>query len=332
VILPGTGGTVNFKYDPFGRRTQKAFTHNGTTTTTDYVYDHSDVLETINQSGTVLSRYTDTLNVDEPLSELISGTTSYYEQDGLGSVSSLSNSAGALANTYAYDSYGKLLASTGTLANPFQYTGREFDSETGVYGYRARYYDPSIGRFLSEDPMRFSVDENFYRYVYNSPVGLSDPSGLDGGDAPGDPGTTGCPGGYCGPAQTAGPGYTLKPGKPGVPAPSPALDKFLRCLGGCIGAPIVVTATTPLPGEQHQDPGHAGGTSVDIRPPAGIPAGIVFCCAGKCGAARGLNEGPGGQRTLYTTAPNYHFQLVPSHHPGRNDIPPGCGGGCAAAQ
>src|SRR5207302_9438527 len=120
VILAVTGGTVNFNYDLFVRRIHKAFTQNRTTTTTYYLYDGANILETLNQSGSVLARYTDSLGVDEPLSELVSGTTSYYEQDGLGSVSSLSNSAGALANTYTYDSYGKLTASTGTLANPFQ--------------------------------------------------------------------------------------------------------------------------------------------------------------------------------------------------------------------
>jgi len=178
VILPGTGGTVNFKYDPFGRRIQKAFTQNGTTTTTDYLSDGVNILETMNLSGTVLARYTDSLGIDEPLSELVSGTTSYYEQDVLGSVSSLSNSAGALANTYTYDSYGKLTASTGTTANPFQYTGREFDSETGIYYYRARYYDQAAGRFLSEDPLGFRASIDFYSYAGNSPVNEIDPSGL----------------------------------------------------------------------------------------------------------------------------------------------------------
>ena len=94
-----------------------------------------------------------------------SGTTSYYEQDGLGSVTSLTNSAGAVAETYTYDSYGKPTASTGTLANPFQYTAREFDPETVLYYYRARYFDPSAGRFLSEDSVRFGAGSNFYRYV-----------------------------------------------------------------------------------------------------------------------------------------------------------------------
>ena len=66
----------------------------------------------------------------------------------------MSNAAAALANTYAYDTFGKLVASTGTLIDPFQYTAREFDSETGIYNYRARYYDTGVGRFISEDTKR----------------------------------------------------------------------------------------------------------------------------------------------------------------------------------
>jgi RHS repeat-associated protein len=177
VVLPGTGGTVNFKYDPFGRRIQKAFTQNGTTTTTDYLYDGANILETLNQSGSVLARYEQSGGVDNPLTVTSSGVTSYYEADGLGSVTSLSNSSGVLANTYTYDSYGKVTASTGAVANSFQYTGREFDSETGMYFYRARYYDASVGRFLSEDPLQFAGDSNFYTYVGNSPLNLMDPSG-----------------------------------------------------------------------------------------------------------------------------------------------------------
>jgi RHS repeat-associated protein len=177
VVLPGAGGTVNFKYDPFGRRAQKAFIQGSTTTTTNYLYDDANILETTDQGGNVLARYTDTLNVDEPLSELISGTASYYEQDGIGSVTSLSNSAGALVSTYTYDSFGKLTASTGTLANPFQYTGRELDGETGEYYYRARYYDQNVGRFASEDPIRLDGGINFYSYVGNNVTNLTDASG-----------------------------------------------------------------------------------------------------------------------------------------------------------
>ena len=99
-----------------------------------------------------------------------SGTTDYYQADGLGSTTSLSGSSGTLANTYSYDSFGNLTASTGTVRNYFQYSGREFDPETGIDYYRTRYYDPTTGRFLSEDPVDFDGGINFYEYVGNNPV------------------------------------------------------------------------------------------------------------------------------------------------------------------
>lgn len=174
VALPGSGGTVTFKYDPFGRRAQKS----SLLGTTNYLYDGADSLEEVDTSGNVLARYTQGPGIDQPLAEVRSGTTSYYEADGLGSITSLSNSSGALANTYAYDSFGNLTASTGTLTNPLRYTAREFDSETGTYLYRARYYDPANGRFISEDPLKFEGGIGFYTYTFNDPVGMFDPSGL----------------------------------------------------------------------------------------------------------------------------------------------------------
>jgi RHS repeat-associated protein len=178
VVLPGTGGTVNFKYDPFGRRIQKSFTQSGTTTTTDYLYDGANRIEDIDVNGNLLARYVQNTGIDEPLEEIASGTTSYYQQDGLGSVTSLSSTSGALGNnTYTYDSYGNTTTSA-TVVNPFRYTGREFDSETGIYYYRARYYDQSVGRFLGEDPIGFRGGVNFYAYVRNNPANLVDPRGL----------------------------------------------------------------------------------------------------------------------------------------------------------
>jgi RHS repeat-associated protein len=175
VVLPNGGGTVSFKYDPFGRRIQKS----GPGGTTNYLYDGMNLLEEVDQSGNVLARYTQGSSVDEELSELRASTTSYYEADGLNSITSLSSAAGVLANTYTYDSFGNRTASTGTLTNPFQYTGREFDQETGINYYRMRYYDSSSGRFISEDPAAFDLRwPNLYLYVNNSPTGLVDPSGL----------------------------------------------------------------------------------------------------------------------------------------------------------
>jgi RHS repeat-associated protein len=175
VTLPGTGGTVTFNYDPFGRRIKKS----SSTTTSVFAYDGDNLTEETNSSGAVVSRYTQTQNIDEPLAMLRSSATSYYNADGLGSVTSLTNSSGAAAQTYTYDSYGNVTASSGSLMNPFQYTGRESDPETGLYYYRARYYDQSSGRFLAEDPLGFGGgDGNLYRYALGSPLMYVDPTGL----------------------------------------------------------------------------------------------------------------------------------------------------------
>ncbi len=88
-------------------------------------------------------------------------------------------SAGSLAQSYGYDSFSKQTSSSGSLANPFQYTGREIGPQTGLYYYRARYYDPLVGRFLSEDPEGFGASVNSYAYVDNDPVDWMDPTGLD---------------------------------------------------------------------------------------------------------------------------------------------------------
>ncbi len=164
-----------FKYDPFGRRIQKP----SSSATSIYAYDGDNLIEEANSSGTVVARYSQGLNIDEPLAMLRSSTTSYYQTDGLNSVTFLSNAAGALAQTYGYDSFGKQTTSSGSLTNPFQYTARESDSETGLYYYRARYYDPPAGRFLGEDSARFaSGTYDFYPYVNNDPLNHRDAFGL----------------------------------------------------------------------------------------------------------------------------------------------------------
>ncbi len=173
VTLPGSGGTVAFKYDPFGRRIYKS----SSAGTSVFAYDGDNLIEETNSAGAVVARYSDGLNIDESLAMLRSAATSYYHADGLGSVTSLSNAAGALAQTYTFDSFGKQTASSGSLTNSFQYTARESDTETGLYYYRARYYDPNPGRFLIEDPIQFRAGTNFYSYVHNHPLDLRDPTG-----------------------------------------------------------------------------------------------------------------------------------------------------------
>jgi RHS repeat-associated protein len=172
--LPGSGGTVSFKYDPLGRRIYKS----SSLGTSIFAYDGNNLIEETNSSGAAVTRYSQSLNIDEPLAMLRSGTTSYYQADGLGSVSSLTNTAGAAAQNYTYDSFGNILATAGSLTNSFRYTGREFDTEINLYYYRSRYYDASSGRFLSEDPLGFLAGINKYAYVLNDPTKYRDPAGL----------------------------------------------------------------------------------------------------------------------------------------------------------
>jgi RHS repeat-associated protein len=174
VTLPGEGGTVYFNYDPFGRRIRKVLG----SATTIYAYDGDNVIEELNASGNLVASYTQGAGIEEPLAMYRGLTTSYFHADGLGSITSLTEGAGNVSASYVYDSFGKLTASTGSLTNPFQYTGREFDSETGLYYYRARYYDAGAGRFLSEDPLGYLGGRNFYAYVGNLPTTLFDPLGL----------------------------------------------------------------------------------------------------------------------------------------------------------
>jgi RHS repeat-associated protein len=169
------GSGVTFKYDPLGRRIYKS----SSSSTSVFAYDGDNLIEETNSSGTVVARYEQTQNIDEPLAMLRSSTASYYNADGLGSVTSLTNSSGAAVQTYTFDSFGNVTASSGSLVNPFQYTGREMDAETGLYYYRARYYDPGTGRFLTEDPLGWAVgNATFYPYARNNPANFNDPFGL----------------------------------------------------------------------------------------------------------------------------------------------------------
>jgi RHS repeat-associated protein len=270
----------SFKYNPFGRRIQKSFTQGSTTTTTNYLYDGDNSIEEVDQNGAVLARYLQRLNIDEPLAMLRGSTTSFYSADGLGSVTSLTNSSGTKAATYTYDSFGNLTASTGTLTNSFRYTAREFDTETNLYFYRARYYDPNSGRFLSEDPVRFDGGINFYAYVGNNASDLSDPLGL----------------------------FTTKPG---VPWPNLRLQALLDCIEFKTGLSLVVTSTTeppPLSPHGPNDPHRRdGGLAVDIRYPS--DPGAVLCAAANCGAqfARDEKVNPSSN----STGDHIHLQLVP---------------------
>jgi RHS repeat-associated protein len=102
----------------------------------------------------------------------------FYHYDALGSVVALSDADGDTVQVYEYDVYGQVAASDPNHPNRFLFTGREFDAETGLYYYRARYYNSTIGRFLQTDPIGYADGMNPYWYCANNPWNRTDAYGM----------------------------------------------------------------------------------------------------------------------------------------------------------
>jgi len=167
--------TATYKYDGLGRRIEK----NVNGSITRYGYDGEDLALEYDGTNTFVSRYSHGPGTDQPLAVQRAGVGFfYYHADHQGSIVNLTDSNGLIANSYLYDAYGRTLTLSETILQPFTYTGREFDAESGLYYYRARNYDPQIGRFLSEDPIGFNTGEfNLYRYTSNNPLNFVDFNG-----------------------------------------------------------------------------------------------------------------------------------------------------------
>jgi len=165
--------TATYRYDGLGRRTEKV----GNGLTRRYVYDGEDILLEYDGTNVLQARYTHGPGIDEPIGMSRGGVNYFYHQDGLGTVTDLTDSTGATAQSYAYDAYGNIIQQTGSGENPYTYTGRELDAETGLYYFRARYYDPRSGRFLQKDPIGFRGGINFYAFVGDNPIRFKDPFG-----------------------------------------------------------------------------------------------------------------------------------------------------------
>ncbi len=176
-------GTSSYTYDPLGRRLSKTVAG----VTTRFLYDGDQLLAETDASGAIQASYVYGAGIDEPLRLVRGATTSYYHADGLGSVTTLTDASGAVVERASYDVFGAVqltnasgaIIPTSTVGNRFLFTGREFDGETGLYYYRARYYSPTLGRFLQRDPVGYGPDTNLYRYVGNDPLRWTDPMGLD---------------------------------------------------------------------------------------------------------------------------------------------------------
>ena len=186
-LVSMNGGQVTLAYDGLGQLVSK-----GTSTgTTQYLVDdlsptgYPQVVEEL-QGGVVTRTYTYGL---ERISQLQPVTTngnttwtpSFYAYDGRGTVRMLTNSAGAVTDTYAYDAFGNLLAQTGSTPNVYLYRGERWDADLGLYYLRARWYNPATGRFMSRDPYSGSIWDpaslHRYNYARANPENYIDPSG-----------------------------------------------------------------------------------------------------------------------------------------------------------
>jgi len=174
------GMTATYDYDSDDRRTRK--TVNGVMTRT--MWSGADEMAELNSVGAILRRFVPdgSGTMDARLATVENDTppTIYWQHtDHQGSVIATSNSAGQTVGTASYSPHGEFGggASAPPLGSPFGYTGRQYDPETGLYQYRARYYSPRLGQFLSADPIGTKDDPNLYLYVGLDPVNYVDPTG-----------------------------------------------------------------------------------------------------------------------------------------------------------
>ncbi|MFH1777869.1 MAG: DUF6531 domain-containing protein [Candidatus Omnitrophota bacterium] len=214
-----TALSASYDYCPFGKRIKKEVTQYSIPNTQYFLYDNEDIIAEYNDTGSLTSYYVHGQGIDEPISLTtypLPLTTYYYTFDGLGSVSELTDETEQVVEKYRYDAFGNLTIRDAAdmeipesaIGNPYAYTSREYDIETGLYFYRARYYDAITGRFLSKDPlleMRASSKNGWlscsigamtsngvdnttlvsnqnlhpYLYVSNNPINVNDPSGKE---------------------------------------------------------------------------------------------------------------------------------------------------------
>ena len=192
---------IVYNYDGLNRRIQKSVTDllsPADSYTRKYIYDGQDIIAELDGNSAVVAVYLHGPWSDDPLVMLRDRNgdgrfdpateTFFYTKDAHGNVRDLTDGQGVLQQRYRYSAYGitEVERDQGggdhvLIENPFAFTGREWEQETGDYYYRARYYDPHAGRFLSTDPIGFGGgDTNLYRYVFNNPTNAADPSGQIG--------------------------------------------------------------------------------------------------------------------------------------------------------
>lgn len=233
---------AGFAYDAAGRRSSATIAG----ATTGYVYDGADIVQELS-GGSPSATLVTGQGVDERFSRTVGGVASTYLTDILGSTVALTDAAGVIQTSYAYDPYGATTTTGAANTSPYQYTGRENDGATGLYFYRARYYNPTWGRFISEDPIGLAGGVNLYSYANGNPIGANDPRGLN----PAGAAIGGEIGGWVGAIV----GEVVDPIGGGIPG-----AELGAAIGSAIGNGVSEAAASPPTGGSGPGSGSGGGT------------------------------------------------------------------------
>ena len=177
------GETATYLYDAIGRRIGKLVQED----TTYFYYDRVKVIEEVEANGVLEATYIYGSDMDEVICMERGEETYYYHYNATGSVIQLTGSEGELVEQYEYDPYGKVTIYDGSytslvgsaVGNPYLFTGRRLDSESGLYFYRSRYFSAELGRFLQRDPLGYVDGLSMYEYVLSNPKNWKDPLGLN---------------------------------------------------------------------------------------------------------------------------------------------------------
>ena len=202
--MPDATGTVTLGYDAADRLTSIAYpdsrpatsyTYNGRnkkvtqtvgTEITGYLWDWDQIVRELDGAGLTRATLIHGLGLGADVGSLVkaerSGQNQFFHYDWRGSVTNLTDSSNAIIKSYTYDAFGNVTASSGSAVNPYQFSSKQFDGNSGLSYFGRRHYSAQVGRFTAQDPKGYIEGLNTYADVKNNPINLWDPLGLDPGD------------------------------------------------------------------------------------------------------------------------------------------------------